>query len=150
MKELEGKIRELGEAESVEREALKEEISLHIEQKVGHLASEVSSAWTYSGIRFMIQVKSRVDLITRQMESDQAWTKNRLDDMGRLLTIVNVQKLSEIVEWYILLTTMLSDEDIGEKLDSTRWPYNTGCFFNWYPPKKLKYGKPSLGESTAT
>ena len=44
MKELEGKIRELGEAESVEREALKEEISLHIEQKVGHLASEVSSA----------------------------------------------------------------------------------------------------------
>ena len=46
----------------------------------------------------MIQVKSRVDLITRQMENDQAWTKNRLDDMGRLLTIVNVQKLSEIVE----------------------------------------------------
>ena len=44
MKELEGKIRELGEAESVEREALKEEISMHIEQKVGHLASEVSSA----------------------------------------------------------------------------------------------------------
>ena len=26
----------------------------------------------------------------------------------------------------------------------------TGCFFNWYPPKKLKYGKPRLGESTAT
>ena len=26
----------------------------------------------------------------------------------------------------------------------------TGCFFNWYPPKKLKYGKPGLGESTAT
>ena len=47
MKELEGKIRELGEAESVEREALKEEISLHIEQKVGHLASEVSSASSY-------------------------------------------------------------------------------------------------------
>ena len=23
-------------------------------------------------------------------------------------------------------------------------------FFNWYPPKKLKYGKPRLGESTAT
>ena len=29
-------------------------------------------------------------------------------------------------------------------------PFNTGCFFNWYPPKKLKYGKPRLGESTAT
>ena len=27
----------------------------------------------------------------------------------------------------------------------------TGCFFlRWYPPKKLKYGKPRLGESTAT
>ena len=23
-------------------------------------------------------------------------------------------------------------------------------FFHWYPPKKLKYGKPRLGESTAT
>ena len=23
-------------------------------------------------------------------------------------------------------------------------------FFNWYPPKKLNYGKPRLGESTAT
>ena len=26
----------------------------------------------------------------------------------------------------------------------------TGCFFHWYPPKKLKYGKPRLGESTLT
>ena len=25
-----------------------------------------------------------------------------------------------------------------------------GDFFNWYPPKKLKYGKPRLGESTVT
>ena len=24
------------------------------------------------------------------------------------------------------------------------------CFFNWYPPKKLKYGKPRLGVSTLT
>ena len=104
MKELEGKIRELGEAEAVEREALKEEISLHIEQKVGHLASEVSSAWTYSGIRCMIQVKSRVDLITRQMESDQAWTKNRLDDMGRLQTMLNLDAAlytREAIYWCI-------------------------------------------------
>ena len=28
--------------------------------------------------------------------------------------------------------------------------YYTGCFFHWYPPKKLKYGKPRLGESTLT
>ena len=27
---------------------------------------------------------------------------------------------------------------------------NTGYFFHWYPPKKLKYGKPRLGESTLT
>ena len=26
----------------------------------------------------------------------------------------------------------------------------TGCFFHWYPPKKFKYGKPRLGESTST
>ena len=26
----------------------------------------------------------------------------------------------------------------------------TGCSFNWYPPKKLKYVKPRLGESTLT
>ena len=26
----------------------------------------------------------------------------------------------------------------------------TGCFFHWYPAKKLKYGKPRLGESTLT
>ena len=28
--------------------------------------------------------------------------------------------------------------------------YLQGVFFNWYPPKKLKYGKPRLGESTLT
>ena len=27
---------------------------------------------------------------------------------------------------------------------------HTGSFFDWYPPKKLKYGKPRLGESTLT
>ena len=28
---------------------------------------------------------------------------------------------------------------------------DTGCFFfHWYPPKKLKYGNPRLGESTLT
>ena len=28
--------------------------------------------------------------------------------------------------------------------------YIQGFFFHWYPPKKLKYGKPRLGESTLT
>ena len=41
MKELEGKIRELGEAESAEREALKEEFTERLDQRVGDLASEV-------------------------------------------------------------------------------------------------------------
>ena len=27
-------------------------------------------------------------MITQQMESDQAWTKNRLDDLGRSVMIV--------------------------------------------------------------
>ena len=28
---------------------------------------------------------------------------------------------------------------------------STGCFFlHWYPPQKLKYGKPRIGESTLT
>ena len=31
-----------------------------------------------------------MELITKQMESDQAWTKNRLDDMGRLVTMLNL------------------------------------------------------------
>ena len=30
------------------------------------------------------------------------------------------------------------------------WGEVQGVFFNWYPPKKLKYGKPRLGESTLT
>ena len=27
---------------------------------------------------------------------------------------------------------------------------HTGCFIHWYPPKKLKYGKPRLSESMLT
>ena len=36
------------------------------------------------------------------------------------------------------------------KTNLTCHSQNTGCFFHWYPPKKLKYGKPRLGESTLT
>ena len=55
MKELEGKIRELGEVESAEREALKEEITVRIDQKVGDLASEVSFYFKYDndGLRMI-------------------------------------------------------------------------------------------------
>ena len=47
-KELEVKIRELGEKESAKREALKEEITGRLNQKVGDLASEVSLALNLS------------------------------------------------------------------------------------------------------
>ena len=33
--------------------------------------------------------------------------------------------------------------------DGYMYTYIQGVFFNWYPPKKLKYGKPKLGESSA-
>ena len=36
----------------------------------------------------------------------------------------------------------------SQKIGTNQKP--TGCFCNWYPPKKLKYGKPRLGESTST
>ena len=42
---------------------------------------------------------------------------------------------------------------VNLKLKATKKEYGmefTGCFFNWYPPKKSKYGKPRLGESTLT
>ena len=47
LKELEEKIKEVGEKESAEREALKEEITVRIDQKVGDLASEVSFNFKY-------------------------------------------------------------------------------------------------------
>ena len=44
------------------------------------------------------------------------------------------------------------DSDIGCFLaGDIRWSYKIqGVFFHWYPPKKLKYGKSRLGESTLT
>ena len=36
------------------------------------------------------------------------------------------------------------------RIKITKEGHYTGCFFNWYPPKKLKYGKPRLGVSTLT
>ena len=39
-----------------------------------------------------------------------------------------------------------------KEIDSLSSDYSTKyrVFFNWYPPKKLKYVKPRLGESTLT
>ena len=66
-----------------------EGITVGLDQKVSEVFKSCPE-WiqSYSGcvdinITSTIQVKSRVDLITKQMESDQAWTKNRLDDLGR-------------------------------------------------------------------
>ena len=38
--------------------------------------------------------------------------------------------------------------NIFQNFASPKW-YIQGDFFHWYPPKKFKYGKPRLGESTA-
>ena len=55
LKELEEKIKEVGEKESAEREALKEEITVRIDKKVGDLASEVSFYFKYDndGLRMI-------------------------------------------------------------------------------------------------
>ena len=40
---------------------------------------------------------------------------------------------------------------LGPRFHSGGPGISTGCFFShWYPPKKFKYGKPRLGESTLT
>ena len=66
-----------------------EGITVGLDQKVSEVFKSCPK-WIQSNsgcvdinITSTIQVKSRVDLITKQMESDQAWTKNRLDDLGR-------------------------------------------------------------------
>ena len=46
-----------------------------------------------------------------------------------------------------------SDPDhLGIRINKYRleWKVNYRVFFHWCPPKKLKYGKPRLGESTLT
>ena len=50
----------------------------------------------------------------------------------------------------LIITTYHSS--ISSKLASTRIKQHqcTGCFFHWASPKKLKYGKRRLGESTLT
>ena len=47
---------------------------------------------------------------------------------------------------------MTLNKESTEKKKKTifSWTKIQGVFFNWYPPKKLKYGKHRLGESTAT
>ena len=44
------------------------------------------------------QVKARVDSISAQMESDQAWTKNRLDDLGE-----SDCKIRKVVIWFLII-----------------------------------------------
>ena len=50
-----------------------------------------------------------------------------------------------------MLPTVLLDGMWLIKMTNTTICSYTGCFFfHWYPPKKLKYGEPRLGESTLT
>ena len=65
---------------------------------------------------------------------------NRADVQIKSLIVTLV---SHLLIWYLLHRSPIYclDIQIG----------HTGCFFlHWYPPKKLKYGKPRLGESTLT
>ena len=45
-----------------------------------------------------------------------------------------------------------ASQGIMKEIKTDLWMFKyTGCFFfNWYPPKKLKYVKPRLGVSTLT
>ena len=47
-----------------------------------------------------------------------------------------------------LIHTLSVNEE--KKLSLVMAVYVQGVFFNWYPPKKLKYGKPRLDVSTLT
>ena len=63
--------------------------------------------------------------------------------------IKNIAKSAQIV---IAIFVVYYDVSIKETLHLLIFilMINTGCFFHWYPPKMLKYGKPRLGESTLT
>ena len=52
-------------------------------------------------------------------------------------------KYLDDIDYTIYSLTIIFWSECGRK--------HTGCFFShWYPPKKLKYGKPRLGVSTST
>ena len=55
----------------------------------------------------------------------------------------------EDVRWHLDAEAFRSSSTLHFAHILHRYIY-TGCFFNWYPPKKLKYVKPRLGESTLT
>ena len=44
----------------------------------------------------------------------------------------------------------VSQDNLNVNAFRVKREYIQGDFFHWYPPKKLKYGKSSLGESTLT
>ena len=54
----------------------------------------------------------------------------------------------------IALSYIVNIEHIAFYIENIAFDIETwliqGDFFHWYPSKKLKYGKPRLGESTLT
>ena len=61
------------------------------------------------------------------------------------------------LDWHKCISAILSisrikdqGSRIKDQCSNVKKIYVQGVFFNWYPPKKLKYGKPRLGESTLT
>ena len=54
---------------------------------------------------------------------------------------------SILFAWGTLVSPSCFNQVCEEEIRNLK---DTGCFFNWYPPKKLKYGKPRWGVSTLT
>ena len=51
---------------------------------------------------------------------------------------------------HIHISWTISDIDMWQQISNVSSDIDVvQGVFNWYPPKKLKYGKPRLGESTA-
>ena len=81
--------------------------------------------------------------------STRRWAVSKVPTWGviiaRSVTFIMVMRkvMSKVAMWGVIITRSVTFAFIPAN-------DNTGCFFNWYPPKKLKYGKPRLGESTLT
>ena len=99
----------------------------------GHICNQVSQ------FRPSFTISCRPDQTrhTMQTRPDKAYNADRADRADNADNLYNVQC-----------------GQFGQQLTTfafiSMWLFNYRAFFRWYPPKKLKYGKPRLGESTLT
>ena len=66
--------------------------------------------------------------------------------MSQVVQVVCVQSVLDLPP-FPSLHTSLCLSILEHKLATLVLQVSTGYFVHWYPPKKLKYGKPRLGES---